>query len=274
MECPFDGVVGGGAGVGQRPGYDGVEGVETHKFPRRGHEHVTGQAPIDAVATSDQRVVTVVVLTAGAPEAVAARVRADDRHRVADGETRGAGAEFGNVSADLVAEGERDPPPERFHECSRGERHADIGMAQSVACDPYEDLPRSGSRNRHLCQFRRVLPFHDAVGLHHLRHRAILTWTAICRPRMTERPLAGQDVTVRYKEERVSEVPTIEQANTMWQLGEARAAATPDVVALIERSPSHSCVTRPSGSPQDSMSSECDTDHVSPGNSRRGSRPW
>lgn len=51
---------------------------------------------------------------------------------------------------------------------------------------------------------------------------------------MTERPLAGQDVTVRYKEERVSEVPTIEQANTMWQLVEARAAATPDVVALIE----------------------------------------
>ena len=30
------------------------------------------------------------------------------------------------------------------------------------------------------------------------------------------------------------EVPTIEQASTMWQLVEARAAATPDVVALIE----------------------------------------
>jgi acyl-CoA synthetase (AMP-forming)/AMP-acid ligase II len=44
----------------------------------------------------------------------------------------------------------------------------------------------------------------------------------------------GARCVVRNEEESVAEVTSIEKASTMWELVEARAAATPDVVALIE----------------------------------------
>ena len=44
----------------------------------------------------------------------------------------------------------------------------------------------------------------------------------------------GARCVVRNEEESVAEVTSIEKASTMWELVEARAAATPNVVALIE----------------------------------------
>ena len=44
----------------------------------------------------------------------------------------------------------------------------------------------------------------------------------------------GARCVVRNEEESVAEVTSVEKASTMWELVEARAAATPDVVALIE----------------------------------------
>ncbi|CAB5076737.1 unannotated protein [freshwater metagenome] len=99
-----------------------------------------------------------------------------DGDSVTDLKAKGSGSESGNMAPNLVTKSERHSPSEGLHECRRGKGHSDIAMAETVARDLDEDFSGSWGRNRGFCEFGRVFPLNDSVGLHCLRHGFILTW--------------------------------------------------------------------------------------------------
>jgi hypothetical protein len=93
-----------------------------------------------------------------------------------------ASAKSSDMAPDLVTKGEGNPPSEGLHKCCRGERHADIGMAESVASHFDKDFSGPRDRDGRFGQFRRMLPLDDAVRLHHFRHGLMMTWSEKSRP--------------------------------------------------------------------------------------------
>ena len=174
---PLDGVHRGGTRIGEWGGVQGIESVQPDEFSGGGDEHETGEAAVHAVPTTHRGVVAEAVLAADAPDATAAGPRRHHRHGIALGPTGDARTERGDMTADLVAEGERSGPAEHLGEYARDLGHADIGVAESVARDLHDDLARTGLGDRRFGEHRRLFPLDDPVGLHHVGHAAILPRT-------------------------------------------------------------------------------------------------
>ena len=98
------------------------------------------------------------------------------------------------MASDLVTEGEGNPPAKGLHKCSRGECHADVGMAESISSNFDKDFPGARYRDGRFGQFWRMFPLDDAVRLHHFRHGLMMTWTEKSRPVVMRAVLTGQDM--------------------------------------------------------------------------------
>ena len=142
------GVVAGGAGVGERPGDDGVQPAQRHDRPGSGGHDVRGQAAVAAVAPAGQPMRAGAVVAAAAGGALAARGRRHERHRVALGEPGDARTQGGDAPGDLVPERERHPPAEHVADLGGdpGHRRGRSGTARWRPPPPAP--PRGPARGR------------------------------------------------------------------------------------------------------------------------------